>query len=87
MFKFIKKWIFEIVKTLSNEKSFLSSKRLERLILFWSALTVSLFYFWIHRLTITTAEVVIICSMLFGYAGFNTVMTSKDIKKEKENEL
>lgn len=78
-----KKVICDLYATLSNNKSFLSSKRIERLVLFWAAVGISVCYVYYNRTTITTTEIIMICTMLFGYAGFNTVMGNKDKKDDK----
>lgn len=79
----IKKVILDLYATLSNNKSFLSSKRIERLILFWAAVGISICYVFYNRADISTMEIISICTMLFGYAGFNTVMGNKDKKDSK----
>lgn len=79
----IKEVCTDLYATLSNNKSFLSSKRIERLVLFGVAVGISICYVWYNRSTIATTEIIMICTMLFGYAGFNTVMENKDKKDSK----
>lgn len=76
----IKEVCSDLYATLSNDKSFLSSKRLERLILFWAAVSIAVCFVWYNRGTITTTEIISICTMLLAYGGFNTVMGRKDKK-------
>lgn len=78
LYKTVRKVVTDLYATLSNDKSFLSSKRIERAILFNAALGMSVAYVWYRRASITTTEVVAISTMLFGYAGFNTIMGNKD---------
>lgn len=80
----IKKVILDLYATLGNDKSLLSSKRLERLILFWAAVSISICFVWYSRATITTTEIIMICTMLFTYGGFNTVMGHIAKKESKE---
>lgn len=77
-YKTSRKVITDLYATLSNNKSFLSSKRVERMLLFNAALGIAVCYVWYNRATITTAEIIAISTMLFGYAGFNTIMGNKD---------
>lgn len=79
----IKEVCSQLYATLSNDKSFLSSKRIERLVLFGVAVGIAICYVWYNRSTISTTEIIMICTMLFGYAGFNTVMENKDKKDTK----
>ena len=79
----LKKVFVELYATLSNDKTFLSSKRIERLVLFWAAVLIATCYVFYNRADIATIEIISICTMLFGYAGFNTVMGNKDKKDDK----
>jgi len=78
----------EVVKTLSSEPSFYSSKRIERLIAFSTMEALTLFFVW-HNRNILTAEAFVLCiSPLTAFAGFNTIMTAKEVLKTKrDNEL
>lgn len=78
LYRTIRKVITDLYATLSNNKSFLSSKRVERMLLFNAALGIAVSYVWYNRATITTTEIIAISTMLFGYAGFNTIMGNKD---------
>lgn len=74
--------IGEFVKTLSNQKSFFSSKRIERCILFNVAVGIICGYVWQNRSTITMLEITGLATLLFGYAGFNV----KQLQKEKADD-
>lgn len=69
----------ELIKTLSNEPSFLSSKRIERCILFNVSVGIICCFVWYKRATISMLEVTGLVTLLFGYAGFNV----KQLQKEK----
>lgn len=79
----IKEVCSDLYATLSNNKSFLSSKRLERLVLFLAAVSIAVCYVWYTRASITTTEIISICTMLLAYGGFNTVMGRKDKNDSK----
>lgn len=81
----IKGVVVDLYSTLSNDKTFLSSKRVERMLLFSAALGIAVCYVWYNRSDITTTEVIAICTMLFTYAGFNVYMGNKD-KKDTKND-
>lgn len=83
--KKIKMVVSDLYETLGEGKSKLSSKRIERLVLFMSATSIAVCYAWYKRATITTAEIVTICSMLFVYAGFNTIQSRIDKKNDTDN--
>lgn len=82
-----KKLVLELIYTLSGKKSLLSSKRIERMLLFNAALGMSCCYVWYHRATIGVPELISICVMLFGYAGFNTAMSMKEKHVEPKDEI
>lgn len=73
----------DLYNTLSNDKSKLSAKRIERMILFGLVVTIVSGYCWMRRAELTTMEIISISTMLFGYAGFNVVMGNKDKKDER----
>jgi len=72
--------IKELVKTLSNEDSYFSAKRIERLVLFWGAFFIVINYYRVSYEKLTPSDIVLITTPLFAYAGFNTVMTAKEKK-------
>lgn len=74
----------DLYATLSNDKSKLSAKRIERMILFGLVVTIVSGYCWIRRTSLTTMEIISICTMLLGFAGFNVVMGNKDKKNEND---
>lgn len=84
-----KKWfmrlqwhIKELNKTLSNEPSYYSSKRLERLLLFLSAniiVDIGTIYLLLHGKLDWTGLCAIYAAKMV-YAGFQTKQISKDVK-------
>lgn len=77
------RWFFcEIVKTFSNEKSFLSSKRIERAILFWAAMFIVLNYYRMSYEKLSPSDIVLLTTPLFAMGGFNTIMNAKEKKNE-----
>ena len=73
------KWvILQIGLTLSNQESFFSSKRIERVILFNTAVVSWMIWFYYHFRTITYTEMMATTGMLFIYAGYTMNMTEKE---------
>jgi hypothetical protein len=81
------KWFFiEVLKTFSSEHSWLSSKRIERALLFTAALFLIVRYTLKHIPTMSSSDLLIIVGPLFIYAGYNTsVIRTEKKKKEHEN--
>lgn len=73
--------IYEWILTFSNKKSLLSSKRIERFLVFTAMLTLSSAFLIkaIWTCTITATDLMIVVSLWLGYAGFNTIQVKKDI--------
>jgi len=83
------KWhLKELRKTLSNEPSAYSSKRIERLIIFLNAcVTLDIIIFWlIHKDKIGAAEATLIYGTQMIYAGYQTKQIQKDIKPKVNEE-
>ena len=90
------KWLFkEILNTFSNKKSFLSSKRIERFLIFTIMLVMTIIFITkaIVACTLGATDFMIIIAGWLGYAGFNTVQIKKDTNdsnvddKPQEKEL
>jgi uncharacterized membrane protein len=75
----------ELLKTFSSQKSFFSSKRLERFILFNLAIIICLTYiiYTIKHKTLSLADILAISGTFFVYAGYNTIMVEKNKNDEK----
>ena len=86
----LKKLFNEIVLTFSTEKSFLSSRKIERFLSFALGTGMVLFYYlgrqfcWKCTAEIDVNDVLILSGLLFTYGGFNTFQIAKDKKKEDE---
>ncbi len=80
----IKKTAIELFKTLSNENSFFSSKRIERMFLMGSVFIVVLgtFIYEIVNKTLTATEACILIVPLLGAAGYSSFRTYTDKKLE-----
>lgn len=80
----------EVKKSFSSEKSFFSSKRIERAILFVTALTASNVWFWSHYPNLDVNEVSLYVGLHLGFAGYTMATTQKEKKfnksKPKEDE-
>jgi len=87
MFELIKKAFYEWVKTFSNEKSFLSSKRIERFSIFGVMLVSTAYYLWnnITKCEFPASELMIVVAGWMGYSGFSIVQGRKDKQKEENN--
>lgn len=73
----------ELYMTLSSHKSFLSSKRIERLVLSVSAISIVLgtFIYLIIENKLTSTDAIMLAGTLFVAAGYNMSQTQKE-KKE-----
>jgi hypothetical protein len=80
--------LYELILTFSNKKSLLSSKRIERFMVFTSMLALTWFFLVraILNCTITSTDLMIVVSLWLGYAGFNTIQVKKDIAANKIND-
>lgn len=81
------KWLLkELIKTLGDKPSYFSSKRLERVALFWCAIFIVMNYYRVSYDKLTPSDIVLLTTPLFAYAGFNTIMNNKEKKKIIEEE-
>jgi len=78
--------VYEWLLTFSNRKSFFSSKRIERFVIFVTMLIATIVYLWkaISACTIGATDFMIVISGWLAFAGFNTIQIRKDVKDEKE---
>lgn len=74
----------EINKTLSNEPSYYSSKRFERLALFVSANVIVDYYVWEHHNTMSVSDILLVFGAKMVYAGFQVKQIQKDNKVVEE---
>lgn len=80
----LKETAIELIKTLSNDKSFFASKRVERMLLMGSVYIIALgtFFYEIYNGTLTATEACILIVPLLGAAGYNSFRTYVDKKLE-----
>lgn len=79
------KWVSnEVLNTFSNKKSFFSSKRLERFLIFSLMLSLTVFFVVKSIITCTlgATDFIIIVGTWLGYGGFNTIQIKKDVKED-----
>lgn len=83
----MKHFIYEFFLTLSDKKSFFSSKRIERFAIFFTMLTASgMFLFQgIFGNKLSASDLMIVVVGWLGYAGFNTIQgKNKNVDKNSE---
>lgn len=73
-------FITELVATLSNKPSFLSSKRLERLTMFALGMSIIIGYVKRHWYDMTVEQVLMLFGALVVNSAWNTVQIRKDQK-------
>lgn len=74
----------EIVLTFSNKKSLLSSKKIERFVIFNVFLVLTIFYIWKNIDTMDTRDFIEITLVWLGYGGYNSFMSFKDKKLDSQ---
>jgi hypothetical protein len=82
------KWFFkELLLTLSNQKSFFSSKKIERFFAFGTMLLSANVYLWYHifQCTLTSTDLMIVVGGFLGYAGFSIIQSRKDKTNGQES--
>jgi hypothetical protein len=75
----------DLYKTFSSEKSFLSSKKIERSLFVTSILAMYWTFFIMVVLKATITDFILFISPLFIAAGFNLLQSEKNKKNEKIN--
>lgn len=75
----------DIYNTFSSEKSFLSSKKIERSLFVTSILAMYWTFFILVVLKATITDFILFISPLFIAAGFNLLQSEKNKKNEKNN--
>lgn len=83
----IKQGLKEWLKTFSQQKSFLSSKKIERFsfVALTEVIVLGTFIYLIHAKTLTATDAVILISPLLVSAGYNLVQTEKEKQSNKES--
>jgi hypothetical protein len=75
-----KNFIEEVILTFSNKKSLLSSKKIERFIVFNVFLIVTIFYIFKNIESIDTRSFIEIIGVWLFYGGYNSFMNLRDKK-------
>jgi hypothetical protein len=73
-----KKAFLEWIKTFSNEKSFLSAKRINRFVLTATGLGLTIFVVIYNKDKFTATDNMIVIGPLFVYAGYEVSKTEKE---------
>ncbi len=85
-----KEFINQSLLTFSTQKSYFSSKKIERFISFTLGVGMVFFYYigrqfcWKCSSEIDVNDVLILSGLLFTYGGFNTFQIAKDKKTDNE---
>lgn len=76
----------EWIKTFSNKDSFLSSKRIERFVIFSVMLLLTIIFLGkgIFECSILATDFAIVITLWLGLAGFNTIQGRKDKNGEAD---
>ncbi len=75
---------YEFIMTFSNRKSLFSSKKIERFIVFWVFLTLTVVYLMINIRTLESWDFVEISALWLVYGGYNSLMTLRDKKMSND---
>ena len=75
----------EVILTFSNKKSRLSSKKIERFIVFNVFLVLTILYVWKNIDEIESRDFIEITLVWLAYGGYNSFMNLKDRKMENES--
>jgi putative ribosome biogenesis GTPase RsgA len=70
----------EIVMTFSNRKSLFSSKKIERFIVFWTFLVLTVVYVIKNIHEMDSIEFIEVVGLWLAFAGYNTFMVHKDTR-------
>jgi ABC-type enterochelin transport system permease subunit len=76
----------EIVLTFSNKKSLLSSKKIERFIVFNVFLVLTVLYVWKNIDTLESRDFIEITLVWLAYGGYNSFMSFRDKKLDANKE-
>lgn len=70
----------EFILLFSNKKSLFSSKKIERTIVFFVFLIITLIYLWFNIKTLRALEFVEVIGLWLAYGGYNSLMGYRDKK-------
>lgn len=71
--------------TFSNGKSIFSSKKIERFIVFWTFLILTVVYISMNFSRLEAWDMVEITMLWLGYSGYNSLMSLRDRKLDRDN--
>jgi hypothetical protein len=77
----------ELVLTFSNKTSLLSSKKIERFVVFSTFLTITIIFINKRIETLSTTEYLEILAVWLGYGGYNSFMNYRDKKIESKEQV
>jgi hypothetical protein len=75
----------EVILTFSNKKSLLSSKKIERFIVFNVFLVLTVLFIWKNIDTLEARDFIEITLVWLAYGGYNSFMNLKDRKMENQS--
>lgn len=70
----------ELVMTFSNQKSLFSSKKIERFIVFWTFLALTVYYIVKNIHEMDSLEFVEVIGLWLAYGGYNSMLNLRDRK-------
>lgn len=74
----------ELLLILSNKKSLFSSKKIERIVVFLTFLSLNLSYIIYNIKTIESLDLIQITGLWLAYGGWNTYQNYRDRKMDKD---
>lgn len=77
----------ELLATFSNKPSFLSSKKIERFVIFSVTLSITIAYLILHLKHLGATDFVMVLGLWLGYGGANSILLQRDKKVDKEIEI
>lgn len=78
---------YEFVMTFSNRKSLFSSKKIERFIVFWVFLILTVIYLAKNMHELEPWDLVEISALWLMYGGYNSLMSLRDKKLRESQDL
>lgn len=70
----------EMVMTFSNQKSLFSSKKMERFIVFWTFLALTVYYILKNIQDMDSVEFIEVIGLWLAYGGYNSMLNLRDRK-------
>ncbi len=80
-------YLHEFVMTFTNGKSLFSSKKMERFIVFWTFLIMTIIYLSLNIRIISSWDFVEILALWLAYGGYNSLMGLRDKKLSRDNRV